>query len=94
MIGFPDFPRKISIADAIGQIPSTFVAASARQHDRRQRDKKKSGVARFKRFVIKLTGCVGRGKPLPQILRKIFRRYIQNSMNQKISITAKPWSTG
>jgi hypothetical protein len=28
--------------------------------------------------------------PVAQILKKIFRRYIQNRMNQKISITAKP----
>jgi hypothetical protein len=29
-----------------------------------------------------------------QILKKIFWRYIQNRMNQKINMTAKPCSTG
>ena len=32
-------------------------------------NKKKSGVARFKRFVIKLTGCVGMGGLRKEILR-------------------------
>jgi len=35
-----------------------------------------------------------KGGPARQIFRKIFLRYIQNRMNQKISITAKPWSAG
>ena len=39
-------------------------------------------------------GTFTKGGPPRQILRKIFLRYIQNRMNQKISITAKPWSTG
>ena len=39
-------------------------------------------------------GTFTKGGPPRQILRKIFLRYIQNRMNQKISITAKPWSAG
>src|SRR5882762_7821972 len=31
-----------------------------------------------------------KGAASPQILKKIFRRYIQNKMSQKIVITAKP----
>ena len=38
MIRFPEFPRKISIADAIRQIPGTFVAGGAGQHNRRQNE--------------------------------------------------------
>jgi hypothetical protein len=38
MIGFPGSARKISIADAIRQIPGTFVAGCAGQHDRRQHE--------------------------------------------------------
>ncbi len=29
-----------------------------------------------------------------QILKKIFRRYIQNRITQKLSMTAKPYTTG
>jgi hypothetical protein len=37
-------------------------------------------------WIIRCT----RGGASPQILKKIFRRYIQNKMSQKIVITAKP----
>ena len=45
-----------------------------------------SGSAVECKWIIRCT----RGGASPQILKKIFRRYIQNKMSQKIVITAKP----
>ncbi len=56
---------------------------------RRLGDWQESGIWQLIHFVSFFT----KGGP-SQILRKIFLRYIQNRMNQKISITAKPWSAG
>lgn len=60
MIGFPG-SSEISIADAIRQIPGTLVGGGADSTTEDNTNKKKSGVARFKRLVIKLACCAGMG---------------------------------